>query len=507
MARTINLSTHRRRFLGIVLCAALLGLFATNSLAEPQLENSIDASTDIALLPDSSQLALSPDLELLPGRAGAQALDNVRLEQRVHELEQQLYDVQQSLELSADPTIEQAGYQGPMMSAHDQHWGGHRFRNSRYPTVAWGGFMQLDTGWISQDAASKAAFGNIDAQTGLRRVRLNVRGNVQRNLSYLIDLDFAATGHPSFRDAMFTAHELDAVQNFRVGYYQQPFGLDAMTSGRELIFLERLLPFAFDPFRQTGFGCYGNFVEKAGSWAVSAYRFPTDEFGVSEGESGGWAVASRTTAKLIDNNGGDEMVHVGLNYSVGDPGTNMVRYSIQPGFFVTDPTDPGTAGGVPTIVDTGDIPTQVFNLFGAELAAQYGSLNFQSELKGSVVDQIDGPTLGFWGAYAQVAWVITGEVHPYDAERGAFRRVIPHRDTTFGHLSEGAWEVAAGWSYIDLNDENIAGGRAYSGIIGINRYLSRYVKFQFNAIRVLSDDATFGDTGTTVVALRSQAEF
>ena len=407
--------------------------------------------------------------------------------------------------------VSPAGYHPPVMSAHSQNWSEGGLRRSRYPTVAWGGFLQLDTGFISQNTASKAAFGDVDPRTGLRRVRLNVRGNVQENLSYLIDVDFAASGHPSFRDVLFTSHEIDVVQNMHVGYYQQPFGLDAMTSGRELIFLERLLPFAFDPFRQTGFGCYGNSFGRCATWAVSAYRFPTDEFGVSEGGSGGWAIASRSTAKLIDNddnnNGGNEMVHVGVNYSVGDPGTNLVRYAIEPGFFVTDPTDPATIGSVPTIVDTGDIPTQVFNLYGAELAAQYGSLNFQSEVKGSVVDQIDGPTVAFWGGYVQLSWVLTGEVHPYDDQRGTFRRVVPYRDGAVGHPSLGAWEIAGALARIDLNNGNITGGTANSAILGVNRYLSRYVKFQVNVIRTFTDDPTSGDTATTIVAMRSQAEF
>ena len=445
----------------------------------------------------------------------ARPIEDASLDQRVMELEQRLSEVYTLLWTSSpEPTepqarnaVTQASYHSPVMSTHNQNWGDRRQRRSGYPTVAWGGFLQLDTGWISQNTASKAAFGDIDAQTGLRRVRVNVRGNVQRNLSYLIDVDFAASGHPSFRDVIFTSHELDVVQNMQIGYYQQPFGLDAMTSGRELIFLERLLPFAFDPFRQVGFGCYGNAVEDSATWAVSAYRFPTDEFGVSEGESGGWAVASRNTARVIDNHGGDEMVHVGLNYSFGNPGTNMVRYAIEPGFFVTDPTDIGSTTGVPTIVDTGDIPAQNFNLFGTELAAQFGSLNFQSEFKGSLVNQNGGPTVGFWGGYVQVSWVLTGEVHPYDAQRGTFRRVVPFRDGTVGHPALGAWEIAAALSRIDLNDKNITGGKANSAILGINRYLSRYVKFQINVIRVFTEDPTYGDTGTTVVAMRSQAEF
>ena len=39
--------------------------------------------------------------------------------------------------------------------------------------------LQLDTGWVSQDDANIAAVGDIEAQTGLRRVRLRATGRVR----------------------------------------------------------------------------------------------------------------------------------------------------------------------------------------------------------------------------------------------------------------------------------------------------------------------------------------
>jgi phosphate-selective porin OprO and OprP len=509
VAATTNALFHRLLSCRIVHSVLLSALLASVVLADSRPDPS--ARTCSAPLRDSPLVRL-PTLDPPANSAGSPPGDYSQLELRIQQLEQQLRNLQFSLgpndtaaiERTSWDSVEQAGYQTPNMSTRHQSWGSRR---SRYPTIAWGGFLQIDSGSISQDAASKAAVGNFDTRTGLRRVRLNVFGNVQPNLSYLIDVDFAASGHPSFRDVMFTTHNVDLLQNFRIGYYQQPFGLDAMTSGRELIFLERLLPFAFDPFRQTGLGCYGNACDKSATWALSGYRFPTNDFGVSVGESGGWALASRLTAQLIDNRGGEQMVHVGLNYSVGNPGNNIVRYSIAPGFFVTDPVDSDTSGSVPAIVDTGDIPTNNFNLFGAELAAQFGSLNFQSEVKGSAVDQRGGPKLGFWGAYAQLSWVLTGEVHPYDEERGTFRRVIPFTDGTVGHPLRGAWEIAVGVAHIDLNDQQVEGGTAQTAIIGINRYLSQYVKLQFNLIRAHTNDPIFGGTDLTLVAGRAQAEF
>ena len=64
---------------------------------------------------------------------------------------------------------------------------------SEYPTLQWSGFLQLDTGWVMRDSANSEAIGDIDSKTGLRRVRLRVEGDIRRDSSYLVDLDFAAS--------------------------------------------------------------------------------------------------------------------------------------------------------------------------------------------------------------------------------------------------------------------------------------------------------------------------
>ena len=376
----------------------------------------------------------------------------------------------------------------------------------RYPTVEWSGFLQLDTGWVGQDETNVATVGDFESSTGLRRVRLRIGGEARENATYVVDLDFAANGHPSFRDVMLSFHEVPVLQNLHFGYFQQPFGADALTSGRELLFLERPLPFAFDPFRQTGFNSQGTWNEENGTWAVSGFRFPTDEFGVNVGSSGGWAMAARATYLPIYASDGATLVHVGLDHSIGDPGDNVVRYQIQPGFFVTDPTQMPVDDPVPVFVDTGNIPTETFNLFNAELAGAVGPLLLQSEVRYSVIDQIGGGGLLFGGAYFQMGYVLTGERHTYDREVGIFERVVPTEDWQLGR-GGGAWELALGWSYIDLNDKNIAGGRLQTLIAGVNWYIGPHARFVINVIRAYLDDPTFGPSQATIAALRTQAEF
>jgi phosphate-selective porin OprO/OprP len=71
----------------------------------------------------------------------------------------------------------------------------------------------------------------------------------------------------------------------------------------------------------------------------------------------------------------------------------------------------------------------------------------------------------------------------------------------------GAWEIAGRWSYIDLDDENIAGGRLNDLTLGVNWYLNRYTKFQFNYIHAFLTRPIGVDSDADIVALRAQLDF
>lgn len=378
--------------------------------------------------------------------------------------------------------------------------------SEEFPTLNWSGFLQLDTAFVSQDDVNQASVGEVEAQTGLRRVRLRADGNVRANSTYVIDLDFAASGHPSFRNVLLAFHEIPMLQNIQMGYFKNSVTMQGMTSGRQLRFLERLLPFAFDPFRQTGIGAYGNAADDRVSWSCSSFGYPTDSFGVTVGGGLGSSVSSRITAIPLYEDEGERIIHVGMGYSFGDPGNDRVRYSIQPGFFVTDPGNPNAESGVPVFVDTGEIPARGFHIFNIELANQYGAVSVHSESTFAVVDQIGGPTTSFFGSYFSLGYVLTGEILPYNKLHGTFGRVNP--DDPF-HLDHGlgAWEITSGCSYIDLNDKNINGGRMINFIIGFNWYVSENSRFQLNVIPVRLTDPEYGRSNAAAVALRAQVEF
>ncbi len=64
-----------------------------------------------------------------------------------------------------------------------------------------------------------------------------------------------------------------------------------------------------------------------------------------------------------------------------------------------------------------------------------------------------------------------------------------------------------GYSSLDLNDGNITGGRGETLAAGMNWYLTRNMKLQFNVLPGRLTKPGFSDSNVTVTALRAQVEF
>ena len=391
-------------------------------------------------------------------------------------------------------------------------------QDPKFPTARLTGFFQADAVWFDQELANQIAVGNGVAEDGdvqdgadFRRARLAAVGQAWDNIGYMLEMDFAFPGRPSFMDVWLEIDDVVGTSNLRIGQFRQPFGMDALTSVKELTFLERALPFSAFPFRQIGAMLYGNNEDETMTWAVSTFRFPTDFYGGNVGDNGGYAMATRLTGLLYHDVRENRLLHIGGSYSFLDPANDLIQYRNQPEVFVGETgggalVPSGVPSNVPPFVDTGPIPTNNVNLFGAELAFASGSFYAQSEALYSHVNQAGGPALTFPGAYVFAGYFLTGEKRPYNGKSGVFGRVKPNCNVgKDGGI--GAWEVAGRWSYVDLNDENIQGRRLNNLTAGLNWYLNPFTKFQFNYIHSMLNSPLNGDSTADIFATRAQVDF
>ncbi|MEL7496039.1 MAG: porin [Planctomycetota bacterium] len=380
--------------------------------------------------------------------------------------------------------------------------------DSKYPSAKLTGFFHLDAGYFSQDATNRLTLGDIEDGLGFRRARLAAKGKVTEDVSYIVEFDIAQS-QARFVDVWMQANETP-FGKIRIGRYRQPFGMSELTSVRELPFMERPVTFTQSPFRQTGVMLFDTFDR--GTWAISGYRFLSDNFGNVFADNGGYGLATRWTRVLMKREE-NRLVHVGFDYSYNDPGRGLVQLVSTNEIFLGQNPNLGPAGlsvlpfvGVTPFVNTGPLATDSAQFFNIEGAIAMGRAAIQSEARWVRVEQPSGVTANFPGAYVQVRYMLTGETIPYNQKSGVFGRVKPFNNLD-KHGGWGAWEIAGRLSHIDLNDSGIAGRRLTDFTVGLNWYWNQYAKVQFNWIHSQLNDLTFGDSKADTFGLRAQLDF
>ena len=96
------------------------------------------------------------------------------------------------------------------------------------------------------------------------------------------------------------------------------------------------------------------------------------------------------------------------------------------------------------------------------------------------VDLDSGSDPDLSGGYIYGSWFVTGESRSY-------------KGGTFGRTkAENAWELAARWSTIDLEDGSVTGGEEDNITLAVNYYVNPYLRFMFNYIMVDADPTAGG---------------
>ena len=383
---------------------------------------------------------------------------------------------------------------------------------AKEPEINWTAELQADFYAFNQDDASRLSVGDIENGEAFRRARIGMWGHYGPS-EYRIEMDFAQEGRPSFLDVYAGLNDLPLLGRVRVGHFLEPFSLDRVQSNRYLTFMERGLPSqAFSPGRNMGIMANNTWLEEDGTWGIGLFRTESDEFGDAQGDGTDSAITSRVTClPWYDSSCPDSRyLHVGMSGSARDAADDTVRFQAQPEAQLGS-----TFPNVPFFVDTGFIPAETFMLLGLEAAIVDGPFSVQAECFHVPVDSISLGSLGFDGWYVQSTYFLTGEHRPYLRESGVFTRLHPYRDflryagddDNYLVRGPGAWEVAVRVSHLDLNDGDIRGGELTDFTVGLNWYLSPYMRVTSNYVHAFLDDSNGLESGTDIFAVRLGYEF
>jgi len=306
---------------------------------------------------------------------------------------------------------------------------------------------------------------------------------------YKLQIDFTDSGADGIRDAFIGYGGLDDSTDLRIGQFTEPASLEDTMSSKYITFMERGLPIlAFVPAaRRIGVG-----VRRRGpGWSTAAGVFG-ENVASDETDDDGVGAAARFTLNPVRGDG--RLVHLGASVGCRDPRGGTERFRARPEAHVDDTR----------FVDTG-VMTNVDSrvLYGAEVACMAGPFSLQGEYLAVQLDREDACTAGFDGYYISTSLFLTGESRAYDPGGGEFVRTKPLKP--FGDGGIGAWEIAARFSSLDLDDE-VRGGTQENVTLGLNWYANAHTRFMLNVVHA-SAEHDEGDIDADIVQFRGQLDF
>jgi phosphate-selective porin OprO/OprP len=386
---------------------------------------------------------------------------------------------------------------------------------------------------------------NLDNGVNARRARIGVLGTFMGDWNYALIYDFGGSsdGFPPLSGApisgienaylSYTGFKPLAIEG---GYMDLLYTLDEATSSNDHMFMERAsatnvaVNIAAGDFR-SAFGVRGNDDRFwAGAYVTGPTSGTTHIFAPtattvgspgtlgSPGFSEQLGAVGRATYQVLQTS--DYSLHIGgdVELLIKPPGTNTLTLSDRPELRI-DPTTLLTTGAIANISGA--------QVYSAEIAGGYGPLFFQGEYYWYNVDRSLGlPSLHFDGWYAQGSWTMTGESRKYNPTNASYAGIVPDHPFSWEAGGWGAWEIAARYSRVDLDDRftrgiptsvtsGVAGGTQSIYTVGLNWYVNRNVRFMFDYLHGVVDK--FGGVapivGTDIgakfdaLAMRTQVAF
>lgn len=383
--------------------------------------------------------------------------------------------------------------------------GGLRVYNSA-DSAYWfsvGGRLDFDETIFSGSYLDKGPF--FPTGANIRRAYLKFMGGVGDCLTYNFTGSFSGS-LVDFEDAWANYSGFCENTNVRLGQFTPLYTLDGSGNWgtiNDTLFLESSLPTTTFSIPQKAIGLWADgTIGDMFMLAATVYQprqnptvipnslpSPNNYFNPSRSDRLGSTI--RLTFSPIHRE--DCVLHIGalgryqaMNHrGIGRaPVFQITKYYSQippTGLFSTTPEALARQTG--SLVNTGPIRARSYNVVAGEALGIWGPFMIEGEYYHANVQRVPTITdrdsisnLRFKGWHAQASYILTGETRGYDFATGSLQNPSPASRC-------GAWEIAARYSYVDLNDRNVRGGTEHNVTFGLNWFINDNVKLAFNYIR------------------------
>jgi phosphate-selective porin OprO/OprP len=370
--------------------------------------------------------------------------------------------------------------------------------------------LQFDAGLYDYRPNSASTTPQL-AQNGVnaRRARIGVLGTFSGDWDYGLIYELGGTqdNTAALENAYLT---YKGIKNLYIegGYLDVAYTLDESTSSNNITFLERATPAVVATNIAAGDNRSAFGARSMGDWwwLGSYVTGPASGFNHSTRPQTGAVV--RGVVIPVNNQYSSLMLGAEAQFlfdTGGAPGTNTLA-TLNDRIEVR--IDPGTN----SLLNTGSLlNVSGARVFSGEFAGQIGGFYAQGEYFDYSVQRFGLSDLNFKGGYAQASYVLTGEQRKYSAANASYGGINPKNPVHWGTGGYGAWEIAARYSQLDLNDQIVLGGELRNTTVGVNWYVNSNVRFMFDWIHgnVAKNTVAGTDIGAhyDVYAMRTQVAF
>lgn len=321
-----------------------------------------------------------------------------------------------------------------------------------------GGYLMLDYNAFGSGFLEDGS-GSTD-EADIRRARLSLKADLFDDWKVKLQLALESDD-AEIKDAYIRYKGWDWA-NFTLGQQKEPFGLEKLTSSRNLPMIERsIVTEALTPDRSVGINMAGEFEDV--NWQVG-YFLP------DESESAA-AISGRITWQPWHQDA--NMLHLGAAFSKRSLNGSEFRINEQMEVYYSD-----------SLIEGEKLQAENSVLQGIELLWQINGFSTMAEWQQATITDINNLDYDYRGGYIQLSYQLSGENRKY-------------KNGVLGKVTDSGWEVTSRYSHLELLEENHESD-IYS--FGINYYATKKLKFMADYIKAeqLKNGTQLNDSAISV---------
>ena len=327
---------------------------------------------------------------------------------------------------------------------------------------------------------------NRDSETNSREFNSEVR-KARIDIKHQLNESWSAKLQLGFNEEDSSSEVGDAYIRYRglnqavltMGQFKEPFGLENLTSSKNITFLERSMATrALSSGKNQG-------VMLSGSPSDFTWAFSLMEIENENKEAAPYAVDGRFTWAPINDT--KQVLHLGVSTSLRKLDGEIFEIDERIELHSSE-----------KIIESGEIEVDQMQLNALELAMVKDAFSFQAEYLSADIEATESSNdVMFDGYYLQASFFLSQDTRRY--KKGVFTGVKPASH-------DGAWELTA--RYSELNTQDVAqGNKVNTTTVGLNYYYDQNLRLMTNFLHTQSSEEINGSDTGNALAFRAQYIF